>query len=238
MRDEDVTSTSTVRMTPYYEDDNVTLYHGDCLTLTAWLDADVLVTDPPYGVTWTQDAYRTPGRSEGDRTKAHPGIANDGDLAVRDAVLAEWGDKPAIVFGAINRPFPQGTRRVLVWKKPNDAGFFHQSTWRMDWEPIFVMGKWPQAPATESSIIPTSAGSHRQYAQGIHPHAKPVDTLQRLIAKCPPGVIADPFAGSGSSLVAAKQLGRKAVGIELDERYCEIAANRLCQDVLDLGLTS
>lgn len=184
---------------PCYSDDLVTLYHGDCREIAAWLEADVLVTDPPYGVAWSQDDYLSPGRSEGQR-------------------------------------FPVGTRRVLVWKKPNDSGFFHQSTWRLDWEPVFVLGKWPRTPANDSSVLSTSAGSHRQYAQGIHPHAKPIDLLGRLILKCPPGTIADPFSGSGSTLVAAKQLGRHAIGVELEERYCEIAARRLAQDTLFGGV--
>ena len=224
--------------TPYYSDDYVTLYHGDCREIDAWLSADVLVTDPPYGIDWNQPAYLAAGRTRGQRTKRHDGILNDGDAAARDTALLMWGDRPGLVFGSSERPTPVGTRRTLVWRKPADSGLFGSTIWRKDWDPIFMVGKWPQVPASTSSIIPTDCGSHREYAQGVHPHAKPVDTLQRLIDKCPSGVIADPFAGSGSTLVAAKRLGRKAIGVELDEQYCEIAAKRLAQGVLDFGTAS
>jgi site-specific DNA-methyltransferase (adenine-specific) len=67
-----------------------------------------------------------------------------------------------------------------------------------------------------------------------HPTPKPEDLMRWLITKCPPGVVADPFMGSGSTLRAAKDLGRKAIGIEVDERYCEVAARRMGQEVLAL----
>lgn len=221
-------------MEPYYSDDLVTLYHGDCREVTAWLDADVLVTDPPYGIAWRQDAYLTKGRKPSERTRPHAGIANDADTSARDEMLALWGDGPALIFGAIERPAPTDTRRVLVWKKPNDSGLMGSTIWRKDWEPIFVVGRWPRIPATESAVLVTT-GTTRHYAQGIHPHAKPVGLLCRLMEKVP-GTVADPFAGSGSTLVAAKQLGRRAIGVELEERYCEIAAKRLAQDTLFGGV--
>jgi hypothetical protein len=221
-------------VTPYYEDDVVTIYHGDCRDIDAWLVADVLVMDPPYGISWNQPAYLARGRSSGQRTAQHAGIQNDGDTTARDCVLDAWGQRPAMVFGSPLHP-PLGAKQVLVWKKPADAGLFGSvGIWRRDWEPIYLVGPWPAVPATRSSVLTCAAGSHREYAQGVHPHAKPVDLMMSLLKEST-GVIADPFMGSGSTLRAAKNLGRKAIGIEVEERYCEIAARRLGQEVLDLG---
>jgi len=219
----------------YYQDDHVTLYHGSCVgeDAEAWRTADVLVTDPPYGIAWKKHG----GGTGYTQSSKHAGIQNDHDTSVRDAALAMWGDaRPGFVFGSFRAPFPQGVKQTLVWQKPVDAGVLGSTTgYRTDTELIFLTGKHPQRPPSRSSVLTTSGGVSR-YRTG-HPHSKPTGLLEALIGWTS-GVIADPFSGSGSTLVAAKNLGRKAVGVELEERYCELIAKRLSQDLLDLEWTA
>jgi site-specific DNA-methyltransferase (adenine-specific) len=211
---------------PYYADDKVTLYLGDCREVTEWTVADVLVTDPPYGVAWKRGTYNGADR--------HQGIANDATTDARDAALKAWGSRPAAVFGDFTLA-PAGTVQTLVWRKPSDAGIFGaRNGWRRDVEAIYLVGDWPLAPASRSGVI-TSGGAMSAYTKSTgHPHTKPLDVMETLLEACPPGTIADPFAGSGSTLVAARNLGRRAVGVELDERYAETIARRLAQDCLPL----
>lgn len=216
---------------PYYADDQVTLYHGDCLEVAEWSKADVLVTDPPYGINW----------SKGDNPKAHSaahsGISNDSDTDTRDSALSSWGEvRPGIVFGSWRAAFPD-RKQVLVWRKPVDAGVVGSVTgYRNDTELIFLIGSWPRRNSRWSSVLETNTGTSA-YRTG-HPHAKPVGLLESLIEKAPPGVIADPFAGSGSTLIAAANQGRKAIGVELEERYCELIAKRLSNQTMALDFGS
>lgn len=210
-------------MSLFYEDEFVELHHGDCRAVRGWTRADVLVTDPPYGIAWSIGNHPKRG------SVAHAGIANDADTACRDAALALWGDKPAAVFGTWAEQVPDA-RQTLVWRKPPDSGVIGSTTgYRRDTELIFLLGAWPKRPASLSSVFITDAGMG-SYLNG-HPHAKPTGLLEPLIEGAE-GVVADPFAGSGSTLVAAKAMGRRCIGVELEERYCEIAARRLAQDTL------
>lgn len=224
---------------PYYSDDSVTLWHGDCLEIDAWLAADVLVTDPPYGIDWSTHGGGRDLRNWAPR-QPKDGIAGDADTSVRDEVLRHWSKiasgvrRPAIVFGSPQKPVPADTIQVLVWRKPIDAGVVGaRFVWRRDWEAIYLLGTWPRVNPDRSSVIESPGGMNRYRTE--HPHTKPTALLEQLITEAPPGTIADPFAGSGSTLLAARALGRKAIGVEVDEKWCELAANRLSQGLLDFG---
>lgn len=218
---------------PYYSDDSVTLYHGDCLEVDAWLQADVLVTDPPYGY-----AHRSGGGPRGRATWKNTEITNDRDTSARDKVLAHWGDRPALVFGSWKRPRPSSARAVLIWDKGGHAGMGDLNLpWKPNFEEIYVLGGGFSG-RRDSGVLTGHHVAANEAAGRVHPHEKPTTLMEALLAKCPPGTVADPFAGSGSTLVAARNLGRRVVGVEMDERYCEIAAKRLAQDVLDFGDTA
>ena len=223
-------------MRPYYEDDYVTLYHGDCLEVADyWLDADVLITDPPYG-SETPNGY---GRRDSSIRRAmledgYDGrtIANDATTEVRDAVL-ELFKGPTLAFGTPRMPDPPGWwDNRLVWDKREPG--LNGGPWRYTHESIFVRGEgWKRTSASSFSILSYPSGNGSPEKRD-HVHAKPVALMMRLIEAAPDGLLADPFSGSGSTLVAAKNLGRKIIGVELDEKHCETTAKRLSQDVLDI----
>jgi site-specific DNA-methyltransferase (adenine-specific) len=221
---------------PYWTDGQIYLYLGDCREVTAWLAADVLVTDPPYGRgAFGIDSTNSRRIGSGISPVNRP-VVGDEDTSVRDYALEMWrGLGAAVVFGDLRIPAPAGTAQVLIYQKPPDAGYRSSLGFRRDAEAVYLLHV-PAGYGGRSSIIRTNArtisnpsGVGARYG---HPHAKPVDVLETLIAACPPGAIADPFCGSGSTLVAARNQGRQAVGVEIDERYAERAARRLDQGIL------
>lgn len=214
-------------MTPYYADGAVTIWHGDCREIPAWRTPihrgkGVIVTDPPYGIAYQSGQFGTLPRS----------IEGDEDTSLRDWVLDLWSG-PALVFGTWRRPRPAATRMVLIWDTKGALGMGDLSLpWKPAHQEIYVIGSG--FTGHRGNDVLTIAPVQSTAVNGrVHPHQKPVELMTALIEKCPPNApIVDPFMGSGSTLVAAKSCGRRAIGVEIDERYCEIAAKRCAQGVL------
>ncbi len=204
-------------MKPYYDHDGITIYHGDCREVLPLVSADVLVTDPPYGM-----AYHS-GWSDAT-------VAGDDSPAVRDEALALWGSGPALVFGRWTVAKPKAVHTLLIWDKGDWPGMGDLSIpWGPSTEEIYVLGRGFKGKRSGQIVR-----DPKRPKGDLHPSEKPIGLMELLLAKCPAGSVVDPFMGSGSTIVAAKNLGRRAIGIELEERYCEVAAKRLSQGVLQL----
>lgn len=217
-------------MTPYYSEDGIVIYHGDAREVLPQVSAfGTMVTDPPYGIGHSSNKPCAPWRGRQ--------IANDESTAVRDEVLGLW-DGPAIVFGTCRAPVPPiPIRGILVWDKGGQVAGLGDLTfpWKHSWEHIYVSGQGFVGHRDNGVLRFNGIGP---FGAAVHQHEKPVALMRALVGKCPPlGDIVDPFMGSGTTLRAAKDLGRRAIGVDLEERYCELAAKRLAQGVLDLGLT-
>ena len=145
-------------MTLYYQDEYVTLYHGDCLTEHGeWREADVLVTDPPYGVSWAGEwaTYRLDGPTRSPKRS----IANDNSTAARDGVLAEWGDRAAVVFGSWRSPRPAKVRHRLIWHKAGASPGPGNSAFMPNDEEIYILGDgFVKSSPPQRTVITTTEG--------------------------------------------------------------------------------
>jgi DNA modification methylase len=215
---------------PYYDEDGITIYHGDCREIDAWdIAGGVMVTDPPYGIAVESCKGGALGRWA---------VAGDADSSVRDWTLNRWAPRPALVFGSWKVPRPANVRACLTWDKGDNVGMGDlRIPWMPNTEEIYVIGGGFQGKRTTAVLRCHAVAGHgfHKIRPRNHPTEKPLSLMAQLVAKCPPlAVIVDPFMGSGTTLRAAKNLGRAAIGIECEERYCEIAARRLAQGVLPL----
>ena len=222
-------------MKPYYEDESVTIYHGDAREVFPTLRGDMLLTDPPYGL----DVQY--GRSElGHRTIA--GDQNTDLLTWISRVGADVlpAEAWAVVFcgfsavGEVQAALRAGrfeVKTVGVWDKlAPGLGMGIRNQYEM-----WVLGRKGKPPEPwGGGNVWRQAGVH---GRPVHPHEKPVELIRNFVVRYsePGAMILDPFMGSGTTLRAAKDCGRRAIGVEVDERYCEIAASRMAQETLGLS---
>lgn len=244
-------------MTPYFDEDGITIYHGDCFDLLHDLDGiGAVVTDPPYssgGAFRGDRAQQTSTKYVNSDTAAYrPEFAGDNrDQRSFLAWTTLWlnaarkaCDPGAVLCSFIDwRQLPTLTdavqaggwtwRGVAIWSKkygrPRTGGFSSPAEYVV-WGTNGPLVAWDAHPSGIFEHSPPSGDAKQHIAQ------KPTDVMRWTLSIVPPGsVVLDPFMGSGSTLEAARDLGHKAIGIEVDERYCEIAASRLSQQVLDLS---
>jgi site-specific DNA-methyltransferase (adenine-specific) len=228
-------------MTPYYEQDGITIYHGDCRDVLPTLEpVDVLLTDPPYGiglVTKTSD-FRGSDRFDNGASLQASTLYDDDPDAIRaliaDVIPAALSlSKRGMVFcgPAMLWAYPE-PRAVGCVFNANGAG---RSPWGFQcMHPVLYYGKDPFLEDGKGGR-PNSLKDEQPNREKIdHPCPKPIHWMRWAVARSSREgeTILDPFAGSGTTLVASKALGRKAIGIEREERYCDLAIRRLQQSVM------
>lgn len=275
---------------PFYSDERVTLYHGDCRDLLP-IRADLCITDPPYAVRWAAAACRACGNDDpsgafavcsdcleaganpGHRTTEMLGFVspNWSEKATHSRGYADhdpdaFADLLSVAWRAVatslppggllaafcgNRTFhemasaasSQGFAMLDVLAFITETGVAKSTTTLRPGHELAALMRLP-GPVTHINPAWTLANTitlnKSRKAESDHLTTKPLSWMHALVQMLSSEgqTILDPFAGSGSTLRAAKDLGRRAVGIEVDERYCEIAARRLAQDVLDFGEAS
>ena len=226
-------------MRPYYEQDGIVIYHGDCREILP-LEADVLLTDPPYSSGGFQEAGKSTGSigTRSSSTIANDNLSTRGYRRLMREVLRGCRVDEVYMFTDWRMwietfdALEDGgwrVRNMLVWdKRTMGMGM----PWRNQHELIaFAKRTAGELRAGNRGNVLGASRSGNEH----HPTEKPLDLVHGILSNALEGTVLDPFMGSGTTLVAAKNAGRGAIGIEVDERYCEVAAKRLAQGVLDLG---
>lgn len=223
-------------MKPYYEHAGITIYHGDCRKILPHLPkVNAVITDPPYVIKHVHGGGIASARkfyAEGAlaglcdfNLRAYRGV-----LTYADELVA-FGSRDQIVEFPVFLKSAFGNTDLHFWHKINPVPFVN-NTWLSDVEYIFLGWK-----KKSHAKVPMALKS-KVYRSGIdtenlHPTQKPLALIEKYLQILNPQTILDPFMGSGTTLVAAKNLGRKAIGIEIEEKYCEIAVKRLAQGVME-----
>lgn len=219
-------------MKPYYEHAGITIYHGDCREILPGLNGELVLTDIPYGEV---------NRGSSGLRLLDKGAADVATVPIRTvARIIAAACSTAYVFCGMEQVSPlrrsfvrQGmTTRLGIWSKTNPSPMNGEHLWLSSLETC-VFTRRKGAKFHEHCVQPLWLGPSDSEDLG-HPTPKPRWLFQRLVtASSDVGdTVIDPFMGSGTTLRVAKDTGRRAIGIEIEERYCEIAAKRLSQEVL------
>ncbi len=207
---------------PYYNEGGMTIYHGDCREILPHLPkVDLVLTDPPYGIEFRSN----------HRFIKHDKIAGD-DCLPLDTIqylIDEAAWNATYVFHRWDQlPMLPKAKSVLAWVKNNWSMGDLEHEHGRQWEAcsFYALPGHKFIERIPDVLFANKTGNE------FHPTEKPVILMKKILAANVGHTILDPFLGSGSTLRAAKDLSREAIGIEIEEKYCEIAARRLGQEVL------
>jgi site-specific DNA-methyltransferase (adenine-specific) len=224
---------------PYYEHAGITIYHGDCRDVLLALPGpvDAVLTDPPYNVGFKYESH--------DDAMPEPDYL---DFLRVVWVLCEALEARSIVWFWQGIRVANGQARAILpsgWHIHHLAAWFRREfagdMWKgghpaFTWEPIIwaalgeVKFSGPKGGHEGRDCLIGNSSRHDRDAKG-HPCNKTLSVVKAVASWLEGPMICDPFCGSGTTLVAAKKAGKSAIGIEIEEKYCEIAAKRLSQEV-------
>ena len=213
------------QMRPYYDQDGIVIYHGDCREICDSVYGDLLCTDPPYGISYKGGSGGNLIHSKGKRRQ--------------EKVIGD--DQPFDPAPFLPNPYVALFGAQHFYDRLPPGGTFHIWDKRADYEPVHTADfdtVWVNRKEVSRKFRCVWRGLCRETEHMemiVHPTQKPIVVMLWVLEMFPSArSVLDPFMGSGTTLVAAKNLGRKAIGIEIEEKYCEIAAKRLAQGVLAL----
>jgi DNA modification methylase len=222
-------------MKPYYCHSGITIYHADCREVIPFLEqCHCVISDPPYGL------GKLSGTTSIERNRNAYASYDDTEENVKDIII------PAVIMaldhtGGGRGLITPGAKCCFLYPRPNIIGGFFQpaavgmNPWGFaSFNPVLFYGKDPHQG---KHITPTMVSLTGMASDDRHPCAKPYKAMTWMVKKgtLDGEIVLDPFMGSGTTLVAAKNLGRKAIGIEISQEYCDVAISRLEQEVFDFG---
>ena len=229
---------------PYFHQDGITIYHGDCFDVLPEIHgADLLILDPPFNLGKSYGDGTDDNKPEDEYWTWYCEVLKTTWESLADDALGYLFHSDKGVYEA--KPLALSTGwayiQTLIWYGPNGFRGYtaanKSAAWSYLHEPILYLSKGNGVdarakPAWFGSVIPVPRPQSNFREGRVHVAQKPLGLLRRLINFQEATFILDPFMGSGTTLRAAKDLGQKAIGIEIEERYCEIAAKRMEQQVL------
>jgi len=216
----------------YHEEPRGVIYCGDCLEILPLIpegSVDLVVTDPPYGINLMPQRGKTLSIQNdkiGEASRLWFDVVPELHRLLRN-------NTAGIVFGRWSELWAKemldnwfNVKGCICWKKNNfGIGYYLRPQWELAW---YIHKGKPPCPTNAISDV----WEFDKIQAPIHSCQKPIKLIEQAISFCGDGIVLDPFLGSGTTAVAAKQLGRKFIGIEIEPKYCEIAKQRLAQEEL------